>query len=270
MSAISQKFITSKDGTKIYYETADGTSQQPPLFFVHGVGGDLDAWQFIQSAMFEKGFSTLALDLRGHGYSEHPRNFKGYAVDKFIEDILTVLDIENIQKVVLIGHSLGAVLVTQVALKHPERIDRLVLISSSYIPPPYFKIPGIFFLMNALAFMSLPPIKPDHSLYPAGKHHEDLEYFGLFRTILRNSLRSYILSSKEILKTNLLPQLKELSMPTLIISGTKDSIFPPHISDKIHLQIQNSILKKIDGGNHVVVLNNIPEVVEAISTFIGK
>jgi pimeloyl-ACP methyl ester carboxylesterase len=171
--------------------------------------------------------------------------------------------------VILVGHSLGAVLTSHIALHHPERIEKLILISSSYIPPPYFKIPGMFFLFNMLAAISLPPIRPGHSTYPPGKHHKDIEVFGLIRTILRNSLRSYILSSKEILKSDIGTSLHNIQVPTLIISGNKDTIFPTPISLHIRSEIKDSALKVIDGGNHVVILNNAEEVARDISGFLG-
>jgi len=270
MDKVIKKNVKSKDGTNLYYEVYATTKSHPVLFFVHGVGGDLDAWQYVKNNLFEKGFSSIAMDLRGHGKSDHPSSSKQYELDNFIEDVITVLDIEKIDKVILIGHSLGAVLVTHVALRHQERIEKLIIISSSYIPPSYFKIPGIFLLINTLAMVSLPPLSGRHSIYPLGKHHKDIEAFGLIRTIIRNSLRSYILSSKEILKLNMGASLKGIGVPTLIISGAKDSIFPTKISEYIHSQIPQSQLKIIPGANHVVILNNIKETTDYICDFLIK
>jgi pimeloyl-ACP methyl ester carboxylesterase len=239
------------------------------LFFVHGVGGDLDAWQYVKDALFEKGFSSIAMDLRGHGKSDHPYSAKKYKLDNFIEDIITIMDAEKIDKLILVGHSLGAVLATHITLHHQNRIEKLILVGSSYLPPPYFKIPGMFLLFDILAFLSPPPLSTRHSVYPSGKYHKDVEIFGLVRTIMRNSFKSYILSSKEILKSNILASLKEIKVPTLIISGDNDGIFPTRISESIHSQIPQSQLKIIAGANHVVVLNNINETVRYISDFIS-
>ena len=123
-------------------------------------------------------------------------------------------------------------------------------------------------LGNLLALISPPPIYPKHSTYPPSKFHKDVEIFGLIKTILHNSLRSYLLSSKEILKRNLKLELKNIKQPTLIISGGKDSIFPAPISEEIHAQIPNSKLEIIKDANHVVVLNNINETASYISDFL--
>lgn len=270
MNSASQKTIVTKDGIKLYYETSITDAKQTPLFLIHGVGGDLDAWNFLKEKLLAQGFSVITMDIRGHGKSDHPRSFKSYELYHFTEDMLAILDAEKIEKVILVGHSLGAVLVTQIALHYQERIEKLILISSSYVPPPYFKIPGIFLVFNILALLSLPPLNPRHSLYPVGKHHEDVEMYGLIRTIFRHSLKSYILSSKEILKNNIGPLLKNITVPTLIISGNKDSIFPTHLSEYIHTEIKNSSLKIVDGGNHVIILNNVDTVFSYMFGFLQK
>lgn len=268
MDTTSKKYIKSNDGTSLYYETNITDAQNPVIFFIHGVGGDLDAWQYVKDKLLPKGFSSITMDLRGHGKSGHPFSFKKYKLSNFIEDAIKIMDFEKIEKVILIGHSLGAVLATHIALARPERIEKLILISSSYSPPPYFKIPGALLLCNALALLSPPPIYPKHSIYPPEKFHKDVEIFGLIKTIIRNSLKSYLLSSKEILKTNIKSDLKNIKTPTLIISGNKDTIFPAPISENIHSQVPNSKLEIIKNANHVIVLNNINETVEHISNFL--
>ncbi len=270
-----KKSLTSSDGTAVYYETyAAENHAEPIIFLLHGVGGDLDAWQYVRDNLLKKGFSCIAMDIRGHGYSGHPRAFKKYALPCFIEDFKEILEAEKIEKVILAGHSLGAILATHIALNCPEKLEKLVLISSSNVPPPYLRIPVLkhisIALMNALAFVSPPAFHPRHSLYPEGKFHKDYELTGLIRTIWHNSLRSYLLSSKETLMPNLAGRLHEITMPTLIISGDKDSIFPTAISKHIHAEIKNSKFTVIPNGNHVLVLNNIPEVTNALADFIPE
>lgn len=272
MPATEKKYVKSNDGTSLYYEMYSVQSKSPTIFFIHGVGGDVDAWQYIKSNFLEKGFSSIAMDIRGHGYSGHPKKFKGYKIENFVEDFIAILDAENIDKVILVGHSLGAVLATHITLNHPERLEKLVLISSSHIPPPYLRLPVLkqisTSLINVFSFISPPPIRPGHSMYPVGKFHKDVEIYGLLRTVARNSIKSYLLSSKETLRHELKSRLSSITLPTLILSGDADTIFPTPISEFIHSQIPNSQFKIIKEGNHVLVLNKIDEVTEAVHSFI--
>ena len=266
---IQKKTVRSSDGVELYYEVYDAGNgaEKTPFFLIHGVGGDLDAWEFVRKEITIKGRACIAMDIRGHGKSGHPRTSSAYTLEHFISDAQAVLDAEQIEKCVLVGHSLGAVLAAQIALELKTRIEKLILISGSFQSPEYFKLPGMPALMKGLAALSLPPIKSGHSVYPAGKHHKDVEWLGLMRTVFRNSLRSYLMSSYYILKDDFRNRLSELAMPVLLITGTADTIFPKELSEIMHEHIQNSKITVIPGGNHVIILNNPHEVSEAIISF---
>ncbi len=262
----------SQDGYQLYYEKNFSKTKKPVLFFLHGLGGDLDAWRFIRDQLTQKGVPSIALDLRGHGYSDHPRKFAGYAMDNFVEDVAVIMEKEKLKKIILVGHCYGAITALHFALKHPEKLKKLIVISGSYAGPPYL----IGKILKALAagaanlgaWLSPKPYRPQHSDYPVGKFHADYEWIGLMRTITHNSLRSYALISKEIIKLNLEPRLAQIKTPTLVIVGGKDSIFPAAISRKIHEKIVGSKFKIIPEGNHVVVLNNSDKVADLIYKFL--
>lgn len=260
MENIRKCSIRSADGTFIYYEVYGEKNDSLPAFLIHGVGGDVEAWQFVMKQLVAAGFWCIAPDLRGHGHSGHPARASRYSLESFMQDFTSVLRAESVSKVLLVGHSLGAVLALKIAARFPETIERLVLIAGSATPPAYLSIPGVPLLARAAALASLPPIRPGHSTYPSGKFHKDFEIPGLIRTILRNSVRSYILSSMSILRGGLPVPLESIAMPTLILSGDADTVFSPTLSQEMHARIPRSELAVIPGGNHVLVLNNADEV----------
>src|ERR1035437_4684178 len=102
MNSVIKKNVKSKDGVNLYYEVYSTKTAHPALFFVHGVGGDMDAWQYVKDALLEKGFSSIAMDLRGHGKSNHPYSAKKYKLENFIEDIITIIDAEKIDKAIIV------------------------------------------------------------------------------------------------------------------------------------------------------------------------
>lgn len=273
MSQTYKKYLNTSDGIRLYYETyitKPGT--KPQVFLLHGVGGDLEAWQYVNKILLANNISILAMDLRGHGFSTHPFKSPAYQIDNLANDVLTILEAEKMENAILIGHCYGAIVAESVALKFPTQLKSLVLISGTYRPPKYLSTSGRLNLAKKLsklfAWLSPPPIYPGHSIYPPGKIHKDYEIFGLIRTILRNSWRSYLLTSLEILELNILDKLAKISIPTLIIVGSKDSIFPMEISQTINQIIPNSKLTIIPGGLHNVVLNNANEVSEELIKFI--
>ncbi len=274
MPQIHKKVVKNRDGLDLYYETYITGTEKPELFFLHGIGGDLDAWGYVIDELSGKGFSCIAMDLRGHGYSDHPRAFQSYAVDNLVQDVVAVMDQENMSKATLIGHCYGAVIATYFALSHSEKLNGLAVISSTYQHPWYLRSKAMRALangfINVLAFFSPKPFRPRHSPYPPGKFHKDYELLGLVKTISHNSLRSYLLATKQIVNLDLERRLAGITTPTLIIAGEKDSIFPLSVSQTIHTAIAGSRFEIIKEANHVVILNNVTQVVNSLHSFLKE
>jgi 3-oxoadipate enol-lactonase len=243
---IEQKYIPTADGHQIYYETCIVDPKAPTAVLVHGIGGDVDGWEYVRDILIQEGMSTVALDVRGHGFSSHPRRFKDYKLDLMLRDILHVIDEEHLDRVILVGHSGGAVLALNFALAHQDRLQALVLLAGSYRAPAYMRTRLTKYIAHAMiaigAFLSPPSFGPWHSTYPREKFNREYEPWGLTRTIMRNSLRSYLLVGRELMSVDLEHRLAEIKVPTLIIAGENDSIYPLAISKKMHEKIAGSQL----------------------------
>src|SRR5258706_8405201 len=102
---------------------------QRTFVFIHGFGGQAEQWHY-QMQKFAVENRVIALDLRGHGLSDKPRN--GYEMPQILEDLeaaLTLLKVKG--KIVLVGHSFGGAVVTEYAVKHPDRVERLVIMATA-------------------------------------------------------------------------------------------------------------------------------------------
>jgi 3-oxoadipate enol-lactonase len=269
---IQKKYLRIADGQTIYYETCIADALAPTIVLVHGIGGDVDGWQFVRDRLIAAGFSTVALDVRGHGYSSHPRRAKHYRMDVLLKDIVAMIDAERLERVVLVGHSGGAVLALNFALAYPERLSALVLLAGSYRAPAYIRsrlTKGIADAIVALgAFVSPPHPGPWHSTYDEKKFARDYEPWGLVRTIYRNSLHSYLLVGRELFNIELEDLLADIAVPTLIVAGENDSIYPLEIPKKMHEKIPGARFKVIPGANHVLIHNNAGETALHIIEFV--
>src|SRR5512139_3300563 len=102
---------------------------QRTFVFIHGFGGQAEQWHF-QMQKFAVENRVIALDLRGHGLSDKPG--KGYDMLQVIQDLETALTLLKVKgKIVLVRHSFGGAVVTEYALKNPDRVERLVLIATA-------------------------------------------------------------------------------------------------------------------------------------------
>lgn len=101
-----------------------GSSSQPTLVLLHGSAGHAEAYVRNLDA-HARHFSTWALDMVGHGFTDHPGH--PLEVADYVEHLLAFLDAIGVERVHLSGESLGGWVATRAAIDHPERIDRLVL-----------------------------------------------------------------------------------------------------------------------------------------------
>ncbi|MBW8360205.1 MAG: alpha/beta fold hydrolase [Weeksellaceae bacterium] len=106
--------------SKIYGQDKSGT----PLLVFHGLFGMLDNWASFAKAM--GGFFPVhVLDLRNHGKSFHSEEMSH---DDLAHDILHYLDFHKLEKVNLLGHSLGGKAVMQFAIKYPVKVEKLIVV----------------------------------------------------------------------------------------------------------------------------------------------
>lgn len=104
-----------------------------PLLIIHGYLGMSDNWKTLATQFVSEGFQTHALDLRNHGRSFHSDEF---TYEAMVQDILEYCQENNLEKVSIIGHSMGGKLAMFFATKHPEMIDKLIIAD---IGPKYYR-----------------------------------------------------------------------------------------------------------------------------------
>jgi pimeloyl-ACP methyl ester carboxylesterase len=99
----------------------------PVILLIHGIGDNSTTWSTVQSKLAQR-FTVIAPDLLGHGKSDKPRaDYSVAAYANGMRDLLAVLDIE---RVTLVGHSLGGGVAMQFAYQYPEKTERLILVAS--------------------------------------------------------------------------------------------------------------------------------------------
>jgi pimeloyl-ACP methyl ester carboxylesterase len=114
----------------ILFERHFGSGE--PLIILHGLFGQSDNWTSIARKLGEQ-FNVYTLDLRNHGQSGHD-NVMNY--DVMADDLLETIDYLGIQKMHLIGHSMGGKVAMLFALKYPERLEKLIIAD---IGPRFYK-----------------------------------------------------------------------------------------------------------------------------------
>ncbi len=118
------------------------TGKGPPVLFLHGSGPGVSAWANWRLVMphCAKSFRVLAPDMVGFGFTERPAGIR-YDMDTWVSQALGLLDGLGIEKAHLVGNSFGGALALALAIRHPKRVERLVLMGS--VGVPFTLTPGL-------------------------------------------------------------------------------------------------------------------------------
>ncbi|MBP9885209.1 MAG: alpha/beta hydrolase, partial [Leptospiraceae bacterium] len=92
---------------------------------LHGLSGNLFSWDVIAPFLNEKGYSVYAYDLRGRGISSKPEIEYGFS--NHIKDLFAVIEYYKLKRVILLGHSFGAMLAIRFAILFPELVSGIIL-----------------------------------------------------------------------------------------------------------------------------------------------
>ena len=124
------KFAKSTDGIKIAYQVSG--SGDTNIVFVHGWACDKTYWKF-QVPYFEKQYRVITIDLAGHGNSGINRN--KWSVEQFSDDVLSVIRKLKLKNFILIGHSLGGLVVLEAARKNLRQTQAVIGVDNyRYVP----------------------------------------------------------------------------------------------------------------------------------------
>ncbi|MBI3216670.1 MAG: alpha/beta hydrolase [Mycobacterium sp.] len=139
----------------------------PALLLIHGIGDNSTTWDTVQAKLAQR-FTVIAPDLLGHGQSDKPRaDYSVAAYANGMRDLLGVLDIE---RVTVVGHSLGGGVAMQFAYQFPQLVERLILVGAGGVTKDVnvaLRVASLPMGGEALALLRLPLVLP--TLQIAGK-----------------------------------------------------------------------------------------------------
>ena len=218
---------------------------QRTFVFIHGFGGQAEQWHY-QMQKFAVENRVIALDLRGHGLSDKPS--KGYDMPQIINDLETALTLLKVKrKIVLVGHSFGGAVVTEYALKNPDRVDKLVLIATA----------GEFKLNAYLRFALSLPNWLLRAMSPFTRKW-------LFAP--PQALKSFY--TNNLSKWNGWEKFKSIEVPTLVIRGNRDIVFERPLFAQVAGSIVGAEEADIGASGHMVMLERREAVNRSLERFL--
>jgi pyruvate dehydrogenase E2 component (dihydrolipoamide acetyltransferase) len=259
---VSAYSFAEVDGLRVRY-VLRGEGDGVPVLFLHGFGGDLDNWLFNLDAVAEVA-PVIALDLPGHGQST-PR-LPGTALSDFAAFVVRFLDQLGVERVHVVGHSMGGAIAARMALDHPSRVASLALINSAGFGPEI----NAAYTEGYVAAASRRELKPVIEQLFADP--------GLVSRQLLDDLLKYkrLDGVTELLQTLGAAQfgggrqaeqpgreLERTGMPVLVVWGREDRIIPAGHAPP------DATVAVIEGAGHMVMMEKASEVNALLKRHIG-
>lgn len=215
------------------------------LLFVHGYAGVAETWEY-QINHFMRYSRVVAPDLRGHGQSDAPMT--QYTMDELVADLEQITDVLSFpEKFVLIGHSFGGSICIDYAARHPERLDKLILLTT----PGEYPLPKGAALLSRIPTAALRPFWRFRPRWNAEIH--------VMKRMMLNNLQKW--QGWELMKS--------IQTPTLIITGERDRYFPSHVYERVAEGIPHAEVIDIGASKHKVQLERHEAVNRDIERFIA-
>jgi len=265
-------YVTASDDVPIHVEIDDGP--EPTVVFVHGWLCDLDTWHFQRLSL--RGQAKLVfMDLRAHGRSGKS-TMKNSSLERLADDLHRVIDHHATEgPIVLVGHSMGAMTIMQLAASSPElfgdRVQAVVLVSTSSgklmksSPAMKYIAPLIKVATPALdwgrEFNSYSVIKR----YGFGAYAEPDEIDMATEMIMRAPTSVLVNFYPNFVKLDLSKSFKVLGrVRTSVVCGTKDVMTPFSHSRWIARHVDGAELVPVTDCGHLVMFEEADQVTEAI------
>lgn len=236
----------------------------PAILLIHGIGDSSDTWRDVISVL-ARHYTVIAPDLLGHGRSDKPR--ADYSVAAYANAMRDLISVLGVDRVTVVGHSLGGGVAMQFAYQYPERCERLVLVSSGGVCPevnpllrlaaapnadlilPLMRFSGTRALSH-LAFQLLRLIDTD-----IGVDASDL--MRVFDTLPDlTARRAFVRTLRSVVdwRGQAITMLDRCyltqGMPTLLIWGSRDAVIPTHHAHIAHAAMPGSKLEIFEGAGH--------------------
>ncbi|HSD07535.1 MAG TPA: alpha/beta hydrolase [Flavobacterium sp.] len=217
------------NGIKMYYEIY---GQGKPLVLIHGGGSTIQTNFEKAIPLLAKNRKIIAVELQAHGRTSDRNQDSSFEQDA--DDVATLLKNLKIDKADFFGFSNGGTTTLQIAIRHPEIVNKIILGSAL---TKRNGVPDWFWDFMSQASLENMPEQLKEGYKKVAPDPNGLQ-------IMHDRDAKRMLNFKDIPDE----QIKAIKVPTLIINGDKDVITPEHAIE-IHRQIENSELAIIPGGH---------------------
>jgi len=244
-----------------------------PLVLVQGVGIGRWGWEPVVDRLARR-FRVISVDNRGVGASDTPPGH--FSTRSMAQDVLAVLDHAGIQQASVLGTSLGGMIAQELALAHPERVDRLVLVAT--VPGGLRSRPmplGTTYLFAVSPFLTdkarlrqfVHNALGPSTLRRRPKIARRLAAAKLAHPQSEPAWRAQVAAG---MLFNPLGRQRDLTQPTLVMQGTADQVVDPSNADVLADLLPNARVELLDGAGHLLYWEQPRRFARVVAGFLNE
>lgn len=270
-----ERYFSSFDNTRLY---AASRGEGPAIVLCDGLGCDGFIWRRL-SENLAKHHQVITWNYRGHGLSQAPRHSAALGIEALAGDLRAVMDAFGLTRTILMGHSMGAQVIFEFALRHPDRVRALITVCGSFGRPldslhdsdrlgrlfPFFKasvekFPIVSQRLWRAAIRSRLAYAVASRFEVNGKIVQTSDFAPYFDHLGVMNLGVFVALVAEAQAHTTRGRLHQILTPTLIIAGDQDTFTPARISERIAKEVARAELMIVPGGSHITPIE-MPELV---------
>ena len=246
------------------------------LVFAHGYGCDQTVWREVSPA-FEDHYRVVTFDHAGAGHCDRHAydNFRHSSLAGYADDVIAVCDALQSDRLIVVGHSVSAMIGALAAIKRPELFDLMVMIgpTASYINDGSYV--GGFDLPDLREFLELIETNFEGwgtalAMLAMGNHDRPALAAALRDRICRVDPAIAGIFARATFLTDLRGELPSLTTPTVILHGAEDPVAPQTAIDFVHDSLPGSQVMLLDATGHCPHLSHPAAVIAALREVLAQ
>ena len=236
-----------------------------PVIFLHGY---TDSWRSYEKVLpyLPESIHAFALSQRGHGESDRPET--GYNPKDFANDVALFIKQKRLNRVVIVGHSLGGLVAQRFVLDYPQLCKSLVIVSSD---ASFGDNPGMNDFLSVVDQLQDPVDRAFSAEFQKSTITRPVDE-AYINTVIDESqkvpARVWKAIANELRHVNYVPELKMIKQPVLILWGDKDGVCFKSDQDIMAKNIKNSKLVVYEGTGHALHWEEPKRFAEELVRFI--
>jgi 3-oxoadipate enol-lactonase len=239
-----------------------------PLLLIHGLGYARWGWEPVADALARK-HEVLLFDNRGIGESDAPPG--PYTVSMLAQDAVSVLDAAGVERAHVLGTSLGGMVALQLALDRPDRIDRLVLASTTAGGPASAPMPE----QTVRLMQEAPSLPSDVALrrfvenaFGPTPDEQKVERILEHRLATAQPPAAWAAQAAAGAAFDVWERVPEIRVPTLVLTGDRDAVVDARNSESLAARIPGARLEVFPGLGHLFFWEDPQRFVVAVTEFL--